>query len=152
MNIPERFSLRDLLIFLLFPASQILLLHTRFFSEELETGASFWLLLLLCAAADAALAVAVRSVRKSAELRAEKESLDRQIKSQEEYSRSLAEHYEHMRALRHDLANHVYTVKILAGEGRTEEAAAYIDDLRAGGSSSENEVSPTSAAEGGTER
>ncbi len=122
------------LIFLVFPVSQFFLLFPRFYGAGDSPNAGgplvTVLLLLMCVAADGLLAVAIRSLRKTAALRAEKESLNRQIRQQEEYSRTLAEHYARMSVLRHDLSNHLYTVKILAEEGQTDEACRYIEELR----------------------
>ena len=127
-------SVKALLIYSLFPASQFFLLFPRFFAKSMAIapGEMLWtiLLMLMCLIADGALAVAVRLLRKNAELRTKKDSLDRQIELQEEYCRSLTEHYMHLRIIRHDLANHVYAVRILAEENRVEEAAAYIDQLQ----------------------
>ncbi|MBR6207617.1 MAG: hypothetical protein IKQ69_01330 [Oscillospiraceae bacterium] len=122
------------LIFLVFPISQLFLLFPRFYgaSDSPNSGGTLVtvLLLIMCVAADSLLAVATRSLRKTAALQAEKESLLRQIRQQEEYCRSLAEHYARMSTLRHDLSNHLYTVKILAEEERTDEARRYIEELR----------------------
>ncbi len=122
------------LVYLVFPVSQLFLLFPRFYGagDSPNAGGALVtvLLLILCAAADGLLAVAIRSLRKTAALRAEKESLGRQIRQQEKYGRTLADHYARMSTLRHDLSNHLYTVKILAEEGRTDEARRYIEELQ----------------------
>ncbi len=146
----EKRSFTRAVDFLIFPLSQVVLLFPRFFSKPgmVPAGgvAVAWILALLCLAADAAILVAIRSLRKTAALQAQKESLDRQIRLQEEYCRSLADHYARLRVIRHDLANHVYTVKILTEDGRTEEAAAYIESLQ-----SVLQPEEDAAAEGGSE-
>ena len=140
-------TLLTALLYALFPASQVFLLFSRFFSvndSPANDALTSVMLVALCLAADAAIALSLRSVRRSAALRAEKEALDKQIRLQEEYCLSLAEHFAHLRTLRHDLSNHLLTVKILAEEGRFSEAEAYMEQMRA-----QNAALFASAREGG---
>lgn len=123
------------LLFLLFPFSQLLLLAGLF--RPVSTGqlplvpAALLLALLLCVLADLGLAAAMVVVSRRAALEGRSRALQAQIREQGAYYARLAASHEQIRRLRHDLDNHLYTVRILIEDGKTEEAARYARELAA---------------------
>jgi hypothetical protein len=83
------------------------------------------LAVLFCVLADLGLAVAMHFIFRAAELQARNRFLEGQITAQSAYYKALAGHYEQLRRLRHDLDNHLYTIRILIADGKPEEAARY---------------------------
>ena len=124
------------LLFLLFPLSQLLLLAGLF--RPVSTGqlplrqtTMLLLALLLCVLADLGLAAAMVVVSRRAALEGRGRALQAQIREQSAYYARLAASHEQIRRLRHDLDNHLYTVRILIEDGRAEEAARYARELAA---------------------
>lgn len=122
------------LLLLLFPISQYVLLSGWFSPENVSANfrnsGYLALCILLCVAADLALVVLLRHTARMAELRTRTELLEKQIDSQQGYYQDLTQTYEDLRHMRHDIANHLFTVKILLEQGRAEEAGAYAEELR----------------------
>lgn len=122
------------LLLLLFPISQYVLLSGWFSPENVSANfrnsGYLALCILLCVAADLALVVLLRHTARMAELRTRTELLEEQIDSQQGYYQDLTQTYEDLRRMRHDIANHLFTVKILLEQGRAEEAGAYAEELR----------------------
>ncbi|MBR0355469.1 MAG: hypothetical protein IJK35_08860 [Oscillospiraceae bacterium] len=121
------------LMFLLFPFSQLLLLAGYFVPMSsggvLVRPIYIFLAVLLCAAADVGLAFAMYTVSRAADLRSKKRALEQTISDQGAYYAAVAAHYEQVRRLRHDLDNHLYTIRILLDDGKTAEAAQYAAEL-----------------------
>jgi hypothetical protein len=119
------------LLFLPFPLCQYFLIDRSLPADDAGYRQAIYLLLavVLCLGADVALAFGVRSVARSAALRTRYDALNRQIKAQTVYYRQVAEYCERIRQLRHDLRNHVYTVKILLADD-PGKASAYAEQLR----------------------
>ena len=122
------------LLFLLFPASQLLLLIVWFrpiVSEGVlpDTGYTF-LAVLFCVAADAGLAAAMSATAKSAELRAQNRYLEQQMQAQAAYGESLAARREQIRALREGVIAQSETIERLLQEGRGDEAARCAGSLQ----------------------
>ncbi len=125
---------REWLLLLLFPVSQYFLLSgwyasgavTGIFTNSRYLTAA----ILLCVAADVALAITLYAAAHNAELRARNALLEEQIDAQQSFYQHLSESYEQLRRLRHDIDNHLYTVKILLEEGRTAEARDYAEELQ----------------------
>lgn len=118
---------------LLFPISQLVLLWFGLFrhagNERAGTGIAV-VAVLLCIASDIALYLAIRLIRRNAEEAVHAETEHQRVSMQEEYYEKTAAYYERLRTLRHDSANHIYTLRILLQEGRFEEAASYAHALR----------------------
>lgn len=125
---------REWIPLLLFPVSQYYLLTGWFTTENAVSNISgsghLAAAILICIAADVALAVTVFAVARNAELRTRNEMLEKQVDTQQGYYQNLATTYEDMRLLRHDIGNHMYTVKILLEEGRTAEAREYAEEIQ----------------------
>lgn len=130
----SRLSAREWLLYALFPFSQMLLCLTWYmlWLGGDTADALVWqgVALIVCAAADIALYFAMRGMAQRAQLKAEKELLEKQIDAQKEHYSALTEQYENVRRMRHDIANHVHTIQILLEKGENAEAAAYAAELR----------------------
>ena len=125
---------REWMLLLLFPISQYYLLSGWFTAdnavENFSLASRLAGAILICIAADIALAVTLFAVARSAELRTRNDMLEKQINSQQGYYQNLAGTYEDLRLLRHDIGNHMYTVKILLEDGRADEAREYAEEMR----------------------
>ena len=127
----ELLSLQSLL-FLLFPISQYVAFSGWFISEPpfLLVSVPFALLsFLLFLASDIGLVIAMIATSRSAALQAQNELLQKQVFAQQEHYSALTEHYEDIRRMRHDIDNHLYTIKALLADGNTEEAVRYADEV-----------------------
>jgi hypothetical protein len=121
------------LLLLLFPASQLLLLaglYPPFAPRESVPGPADLLPpLLLCLLSGLGLAATLRYVTRSMALRSRNEALQRRIGEQSAYYARLGEQDRQLRRFRHDLDNHLYTIRILLRDGKREEAADYAERL-----------------------
>lgn len=123
-------TLRHWLGFSLFPISQYVLLCGWFSELALEDFSLSKLIFmviaeLICMVSDAVLYMSMVSIARRSRLAAENELLKKQIDAQKAHYAALTDQYEDIRRMRHDIANHMYTINLLLKDGRTEEAAAY---------------------------
>ncbi len=79
--------------------------------------------------ADLALIYMIRISASRAELKIRSEMLEEQVRSQGNYYDQLASTYAGMRRMRHDIDNHLYTIRALIDNGRTEDAVSYADKV-----------------------
>ena len=79
--------------------------------------------------ADLALIYMIRISAARAELKIRSEMLEEQVRSQGNYYDQLASTYAGMRRMRHDIDNHLYTIRALIDNGRTEDAVSYADKV-----------------------
>ena len=123
------------MLFLIFPLSEALMIdYTVPVGPEAAQQAAYLAAAVgLSIGADMLIGHAVQSVSRNAALQTQYKALYRQIDSQTAYYRQIADYYETLRAMRHDMNNHVYTMKILLQEGRDDEAAAYAAKLKEAG-------------------
>ena len=128
----EGLSLGSLLFFL-FPISQLLAMNGWFMPASSDMRVSrpayFLLTILLFIAADLFLAYSLRRVEQNAALRMKNEFLEAQMKVQADYYASLTENYQEMRQIRHDIDSHLYTIRALLSDRKTEDAARYAEEL-----------------------
>ena len=127
-------TLRHWLGFSLFPISQYVLLCGWFSELALEDFSLSKLIFmviaeLICMVSDAVLYMSMVSIARRSRLAAENELLKKQIDAQKAHYAALTDQYEDIRRMRHDIANHMYTINLLLKNGRTEEAAAYAKEL-----------------------
>lgn len=124
---------RSWLLYLAFPASQYFLIDRDIsagaLAGDFRQAVSLAGIVLLAAASDCLIAIAIRNIGRSQEVRTRYRMLQRQVEEQETYYRKLAEHYETIRYLRHDMNNHVSTLKILLRENRLDELDLYLKTL-----------------------
>lgn len=83
----------------------------------------------ICILGNIAMFNAVTTTQKRNELKAQNDSLEAFIKAQDNYYSALTAQYESIRKMRHDIANHMYTINILLEDGKGEEAAEYAKEL-----------------------
>lgn len=128
-----RLSGREWALYLLFPVSQCLLLYGWMMLCRLDFSANrMWILLaglVTCVAADAALFTAVRGMAQRVELQAENDLLAQQIDRQKEHYAAITAQYENIRRIRHDIANHLYTMDLLLKEGQYAQAQDYFAEV-----------------------
>lgn len=86
-------------------------------------------IILLCILSDAGLIQAIRLSARSTELKARNEILAHQIDYENEYYQQMADTYKSMRRIRHDIDNHLYTIKALLEKGATTEAINYANAI-----------------------
>ena len=123
-------DIRSYLLFFLFPLSQIILLLGIYLPGTASVSLPHILIpVVLCIASDAALAAALRYTARRASLQAENRAMEQKIDEQSRYYTALSEHYRAVRRVRHDIDNHLYTIRILAEDGKTEEATRYAEQL-----------------------
>ena len=79
--------------------------------------------------ADIALLYMFYRTASNAELRARSEMLEDQIKSQGSYYNQLVSTYTDIRRMRHDIDNHLYTIRALVDSGNTKDAVEYADKV-----------------------
>ena len=122
------------LLFFLFPVSQYAAFSGWFqpiTAENTKMSLVMFLVLLLQIVADVGLAFAMVATSQSAELRVRNAMLETQVTAQQEYYASQAEHFEQIRRMRHDIDNHLYTIRSLLADGKSDAAAEYADELYA---------------------
>lgn len=121
------------LLFVLYPISQYIAILGWFtpLSDGVHTDRPlvFLLALGLFIIADVGLVVAFNASARSAELRLKTEMLEQQAAAQKEQYAALAEHYDEMRRLRHDIDNHLYTIRSLLDDGKLSDASQYAQAL-----------------------
>ena len=127
-------SLRELLLYALFPLSQLLLL-ARWMKLSIINVLDHSMVFLIvsfgvCVIADAAMFYLLRATAQRARLQAENSLLLRQVELQKEHYVGLIAQYESVRHMRHDINNHLHTIQILLDQGNTAEASAYAAELR----------------------
>ena len=71
----------------------------------------------------------MRGITQRAELRASNALLLKQVDAEKEHYAALTEQYEAMRRMRHDIANHLYTIQALLDNGDTKHAAEYAKEI-----------------------
>lgn len=122
-------------LYLLFPVSQYLLLFgwLRVCLSEMTFPRAGYVIaaVLVCAAADAALYLAVRGMAQRSELKARNDVLSAQIDRQKEHYTAITAQYENIRRMRHDIAKHLYTMQALLHAERYQDAAAYLNEVSA---------------------
>lgn len=118
--------IRDVGMLALFPLSQVILilLYITKVQNGTNLGVSLFLLILGCVLADVGLYLAFRAVRRNARETARVEAMERRVELQREYY-SIAKKYELLRHLRHDCANHCYTLRMLVQSGQCDKARDY---------------------------
>lgn len=129
------------LLYLLFPICQFLLIDRTLVTEYDKTTSGQIIFLLLSVvfslASDIALIYVLDSVSRGVLLRTQAEALTREVSLQSRYYQQVTQYYEHLRQLRHDLSNHLYTLRIQLQDGHLTEARQYADHMREEGNLSD---------------
>ena len=123
---------RLVFLFLLFPISQYFAFSGWFIPEppyvNISVGFSIFAVILFLVA-DAGLIVAMAAVSHSAALKTQNDLLQEQVTAEQEHYSALTANYEEIRRLRHDIDNHLFTIRALLSDGKSEEAAAYATEV-----------------------
>lgn len=135
-RVRNRFTVREMLMYTFFPVSQCMLLYGWInAARQLDSSGGQQLLVLVvtivCLLADAGLFLSMIRVSRQAELETENRLLAAQIEAQRDHYAELTAQYESVRRMRHDIAKHISAMDGLLATGRSEEAAAYVAELRA---------------------
>lgn len=99
--------------------------------DDPSATATIIVVMFICLLGNIAAFTAVAMTQKRNELKSENDSLEKMVKAQEDYYSALTEQYESIRKMRHDIANHMYTINILLEDGKADEAAEYAKELSA---------------------
>ncbi len=123
---------RLVFLFLLFPISQYFAFSGWFIPEppyvNISVGFSIFSVILFLAA-DAGLIVAMAAVSRSAALKTQNDLLQEQVSAEQEHYSALTANYEEIRRLRHDIDKHLFTIRALLSDGKSEEATAYANEV-----------------------
>ena len=130
----SQLSSRDWLLFAPLFASQTGLVfawYSLYINGAGSVESNLWigLAITFTAVADMGLNSAMKGIAQRATLKAENSQLEKQIDTQKEHYAALTEQYENVRRMRHDIANHVQTIKILLEHGEMAEAESYTAEL-----------------------
>jgi len=123
--------IRDLGMMAVFPLSQLVLLILCITKAQngSMSGLRFFLLLAGCVLADLGIYLSFRAIRRSARETARVEAMERRVEMQRDYYENLAKKYEQLRHIRHDCANHCYTLRMLVQSGQCDKARDYAKAL-----------------------
>lgn len=80
--------------------------------------------------ADIAVVFSITSISRRQEATTRAAMLEQMVQAQKEYYAALTEQQENIRSMRHDIANHVLTMKLLLKEDKGAEVSDYLDDLQ----------------------
>lgn len=131
----DKIGVHELLLYAGFPVSQFLLFYgwnrMMQLSAQSEMQSFLMVVLVICVGADIALFISMSRLLRQKELEAENRMLARQIQAQKEHYSELTAQYDSIRRMRHDIAKHINAMDSLLTAGRSEEAAAYVSELRA---------------------
>lgn len=100
-------------------------------SDSVDTAVVL-LVISICLLGNSAMFYAVKALQDRYRLEAENKWLESSLSAQDGYYRALAEQYESIRKMRHDISNHMFTVNILLEDGKIDKATAYIKELESG--------------------
>jgi len=120
------------LLFIIFPFSQMMMFMVFWRAYLYVSQNDPWQVILILAIdilADAALIYTFYKTASNTELRIRSEMLEEQIRSQENYYDQLASTYTSIRRMRHDIDNHLYTMRALLDHGSTKDAMEYADKV-----------------------
>ena len=124
---------KEWLLFSIFPLSQCFAIWAFFYTfTKMNTLGNFriiFAMLLTFVLADIALVYMIRTASSRAELKVQNQMLEEQIKSQSNYYDQLASTYGSIRRMRHDIDNHLYTIRALLDRGNTNDAKEYADKI-----------------------
>jgi len=130
----HQLSAAEWLLYPLFPFSQFVLLYGWLAAaREAMTFSRVGFLLAamaVCFIADAALFYTIRSLAQKGRLRRENELFSQQLMMQKGHYSAIIAQYETIRRVRHDIANHLYTMESLLSQGNYEVARDYAAQVK----------------------
>lgn len=133
-RVRNRFTLREMMMYIFFPISQCVLMYGWMMSilENADNDGQQMLALavmVLCLVADVGVFTSMFRVSRQIELEAENRFLAAQIEAQRTHYEELTAQYENIRRMRHDIAKHMDAMGALLAAERGEDAAAYVSEL-----------------------
>lgn len=134
-RVRDKLSIREMMMFIFFPASQTLLIYGWVNATRLNGGERHQLLVIivmvLCLAADAGLFASMLRVSRQIEMEQENQLLAARIAAQHAHYEALTAQYETVRRMRHDIDKHIQLIDALLSSGDEEQAARYTAELAA---------------------
>ena len=119
--------------FLFFPISQFVLLNGALspLIDSISLRASILVagFVVVCIIADYIWFRQIRKMTDNVRLQMENDLLGKRIEAQREYYKTLSANYADMAVMRHDIANHIYSIRALLQDGKPEEAMQYATEL-----------------------
>ena len=129
-RILRSFSWQDILSYIFFPFMQLAMVTWGSLPNFYNHAEAVRLcIILFCIISDVGLYYSMRGITQRAELRASNALLLKQVDAEKEHYAALTEQYEAMRRMRHDIANHLYTIQALLDNGDTKHAAEYAKEI-----------------------
>ncbi len=126
----DKLTWGELALFAIFPIAQVVMSMWILDPPDMEMVYIARIgTVLFCVVSDVSLYLAVRGMSQRAELKLSNAMLSEQIESEKTHYAALADQYETVRTLRHDIANHMYTIQALLSNGDTEQAAKYAAEI-----------------------
>lgn len=133
----DRVSDKDRLCYLLLPINQFILLTVWYYSYTFASAEAFTskklliiiTVMIFTVLTDIILFRLISRTAESAELRARNELMEDQIAAKAKYYQLMAESYNNMRQMRHDIANHICTIHAMLENGEKDEARKYVTEL-----------------------
>lgn len=119
--------------FLCFPLSQYILMFTAMW--VIDSSRQEWLVpmslicVAVCVAGNFALFYALRETEKKVRRDAEDDQLAKALEIQYAHYQAITSQYEAMRRVRHDIANHIFTVRALLEKNQREQAKQYSKEV-----------------------
>lgn len=130
----NQLSTTEWLLYPLFPLSQFVLLYGWIAAaREALTFSRIGFLLAamgVCVIADFALFFTIRSLAQKGRLRSENELFSRQLSIQKGHYSAIVAQYESIRRVRHDIADHLYTIESLLSQGNYAYAQRYAAQVK----------------------
>ena len=101
---------------------------SRVSSLKEDTALTLVIVVTLALLADYLFFKSMKRTVAAARLEVENAALSRQVTAQEKYYTGLEKQFTAIRQIRHDISNHLYTIRSLLSEGKHEEAERYAGD------------------------
>lgn len=124
------FSWQDILSYIFFPFMQLAMVTWGSLPSFYNHAEAVRLcIILFCIISDVGLYYSMRGITQRAELKASNALLSKQIDAEKDHYAALTEQYETIRRMRHDIANHLYTIQALLDSGDAQQAAEYAREI-----------------------
>lgn len=125
----DKLGWQELLLLAVSPLTQAVI--SLFVISPSYTHTTGWRIasIVFCLINDVMLFLVIRGLAQRTELRVTNELLNEQVENEKQHYEALVDQFETARTLRHDIANHMYTIQALLSSGDTERAAQYAAEI-----------------------
>lgn len=125
----DKLGWQELLLLAVSPLMQVAI--SLFMITPSYTQTTGWRIasIVFCLINDVMLFLVIRGLAQRTELRVTNELLNEQVENEKQHYEALVDQFETARTLRHDIANHMYTIQVLLSSGDTERAAQYAAEI-----------------------